>query len=185
MFIEVIILSLIVGFILKGSIKNFKDVDLKHIELIFIGFAVETTLVILIRQGIILDNTIVYAFHMLMYIMLFIFIYLNKKMYQILIMGAGFFLNALAIFTNGGVMPVGSDAAIKAGMSNIINSISNEGLYKLVDNNTIFPFLCDVIPKPYPRAFVISAGDIFIAIGLFLLILNFMGCRKLGKKKEN
>lgn len=184
MFIEVIIISLLLGLVLKGSIKNFKDVDLNHLGLVFIGFATETILVLLIRNGIIINSYIVYILHFSMYIMLFIFIYFNRKFYEISLMGIGFFLNALAIFTNGGKMPVSSEAAIKVGMGNFISNIANEGLYKLVDNSTNLSFLCDIIPKPYPRPFIVSIGDIITAVGLFLLILKLMGIRKFQMHKQ-
>lgn len=176
MLIEVVLLAVIVGFILKGNIKNLKDADLIHIELIFIGFAVETAVVLLIRNGIMLGGTLTYLLHLSMYILLFIFVYLNRKYYEILVMGAGFLLNALAIFTNGGVMPVSAGAMESAGMGNMVGIISSQGLYKLVDDKTFLSFLCDVIPRPYPRPFVISIGDIVIAAGVFLLVLKLMKC---------
>jgi hypothetical protein len=181
MLIESILLALIIGLILKGSIKNFKDADLAHIELIFIGFAMETSMVLLIRGGFILNSPLKIIFHLSMYVFLFMFVYINRKHYEILIMGFGFLLNVLAIFTNGGVMPVSRDAMVYAGMGNMADTISSQGLYKLLDRSTILPFLCDVIPRPYPRPFVISAGDIFIAIGVFILVLDLMKCRPIIK----
>lgn len=184
MFIEVVILSVIIGYLARGSLKNFKDAELKHAELIFAGFAIEIIMVLMIQRGIFINSAVRYVLYMLMYIMLFIFVYFNRRYVSVLIMGAGFLLNAIAIFSNGGVMPVSPAAMEKAGMGGMISTISNQGLYSLMDDSTAFSFLCDVIPRPYPRAFVISAGDIVIAIGLLLLILKLMGCTGKLKKKD-
>jgi hypothetical protein len=179
MFIEVLMLSLIVGILLGGSIKNFKDAELKHIELIFIAYIIETGVVLLIRKGVSINRTMIFSSHLLMYMILFVFVYINREIYQVLIMGAGFLLNAIAIFSNGGVMPVSSWAIHQAGIDYVIKngSISSEGLYRLSDSSTVFAFFGDIIPKPYIRAAVVSIGDLVIAVGLFLLVLKLMGCK--------
>ena len=185
MFAEVLIVSLVVGFILKGKLSNLKNVDISHIELVFIAYALETALVLLIRNDILHNQIIKYALHLLMYIILLVFVYLNKKFYEVLIIGSGFLLNMIAIFFNGGVMPVSEAVAVKMGLGDIIKNISSYGLYKLVDGNTVFAFLCDVIPRPYPRPLVISIGDIVIAVGLFLLVLKLMGNKNIFKLRTS
>ena len=185
MFAEVLIVALVVGFILRGKLSNLKNADMSHMELVFIAYVLQTAIVLLIRNGTLDNKIIIYALHLLMYIILLVFVYLNKKIYEILIIGSGFLLNTIAIFFNGGVMPVNEAVAVKMGLGDIIKNISTYGLYKLTDGNTVFPFLCDVIPKPYLRPLVISIGDVVIAAGLFLLVLKLMGSKNIFKLRTS
>jgi hypothetical protein len=186
MFIEGIIVSVAAGFMLGGTLKKLKDVSIRHLELIFSAFAVEFIITLLIREGILTDGTVIYILHLSMYIILFTFIYMNKRYFSILTIGAGFLLNAAAIFANGGVMPVAREALVKAGMGGAVidGILSPSGLYKLMDGKTLLPYLCDIIPKPYIMMSVISIGDIFIVTGLFFLILGLMGCKGFSKVKD-
>jgi hypothetical protein len=175
MFIEAILISIIVGYVLKGRVRNLESVQLKGLYIVTGAFTIEFINIMLIRKNIINPGTITYFVDLLMYSMLFYFVYLNRKDSFIIIMGAGFLLNALPIFFNGGTMPVSESALVTAGI-NI--SITKQGLYTLVSSNTKLIFLSDVIPITVLRHSVVSIGDIVIAIGLALLLITGM------KKKE-
>jgi hypothetical protein len=60
-------------------------------------------------------------------------------------------------------------------MTNILAE-ETEGLHFLINNNTLFAFLGDVIPmpKPFPDSSILSVGDIMIMVGLFMLIQKTM-----------
>ena len=89
----------------------------------------------------------------------------------------GLILNGFVITLNGGSMPV----LVKQGA---ITNINNTGLlesgtrvvHSLMNDNTLFAFLGDVIsiPKPFPDTSIISVGDIMILVGLFILIQKIM-----------
>jgi hypothetical protein len=104
------------------------------------------------------------------------FIYFNRKDKYIVLMGLGFLLNAIAIFLNGGAMPVSAKAATAAGLT---LDISKEGLYTLINENTRVWFLGDVIPKTFLRNFAISIGDIIAVLGLMLFVIT--GMKKTAK----
>lgn len=175
MFIEALILAIILGYIFKGKLKNLESVNLKRVYLIVIAFALEAVIIILIRKNMLSPGTLVYVGHLIVYILLFYFVYLNKKDNCILMMGVGFLLNAVPIFLNGGLMPVSATSAVKAG---ITTNVSKEGLYTIIDSNTRLWFLGDIIPKTILRHFVLSVGDIVIALGLVLFVVTGM------RKKE-
>ena len=171
MFLETLIFALIVGYILKGSIKNLDYTRIKGIYIAFAAFAVEVIVMLLIRKFNIKRGTLTYSLDLLMYIMLLVFTWFNRKNPWLVLMGAGFLLNGIAIFTNGGAMPVSASAAKTANMG---LEIESEGLYRLVDSNTRFWYLADIVPKTFLRHFVISIGDIISAIGLFAFVVTQM-----------
>ena len=176
MFIEGLIFALIIGYILKGNIKNLENVDVKGVYLVFISFFIEFFIVIFIRKGLFNIGIFTYILDFIMYILLVIFICFNRKNKYILLMGVGFLLNAIPIFLNGGAMPVSVKAAETAG---ITLNISKEGLYTLINENTRVWFLGDIIPLTFLRNFAISIGDIIAAVGLMLFIIT--GMRKTAK----
>jgi hypothetical protein len=106
-----------------------------------------------------------------MYGLLIVFIFINKSNKFIIIIGVGFILNAIAIFSNGGAMPVGVNAAKLMGSADNVNL---DGLYILVSSSTRFSFLGDIIYIRYPRPYAISIGDIVMAVGVMLYIVTEM-----------
>jgi len=176
MFIEALIFALIIGYILKGKIKNLENVDIKRTYLVFISFFIEFFIIIFIRKGFFNIGIYTYVLNFAMYILLVAFVYFNRKNKCILLMGLGFLLNAIAIFLNGGAMPVGAKAAETAGIS---LNMSKEGLYTLINENTRMWFLGDIIPLTFLRHFAISIGDIIAVAGLMLFIIT--GMKKTAK----
>ncbi|MBZ9685345.1 DUF5317 domain-containing protein [Clostridium estertheticum] len=176
MFIEALIFALIIGYILKGKIKNLENVDIKRTYLVFISFFIEFFIIITIRKGFFNIGIFTYILDSIMYLLLAAFIYFNRKNKYIVLMGLGFLLNAIPIFLNGGAMPVSATAAETAGLS---LNMSKEGLYCLINGNTRVWFLGDIIPLTFLRHFAISIGDIMAALGLMLFIIT--GMKKTAK----
>ena len=176
MFIEALIFAVIIGYILKGKIKNLENVDIKRTYLVFISFFIEFFIIISIRKGFFNIGIFTYILDFVMYILLVIFIYFNRKNKYIVLMGLGFLLNAIPIFLNGGAMPVSAKAAETAGLT---LNISKEGLYTLINENTRVWFLGDIIPLTFLRNFAISIGDIIAVVGLMLFIIT--GMKKTAK----
>ena len=171
MFIEAIFVSILVGYILKGRVKNLEKIQLKGLYIVACAFTIEFIDIMLIRRNIISPGAITYFVDLCMYTMLFYFVYINRRYTFILMMGLGFLLNALPIFLNGGTMPVSRSAMVTAGIA--INT-TKQGLFTLVSLNTKLIFLSDVIPITFLRHSVISVGDIVIATGLALLVITGM-----------
>lgn len=171
MFIQVIIFAVIVGYIFKGKLKNIDIDSIKSIYLVIIGFLIKFLLVMSIQNGLFERSIFTYFVYSLQYILLIIFVIINRKNKYILIMGFGFLLNAIPIFINGGAMPVSVMAARSVG---IYKEVWTEGLYRVLGEGTRLNFLGDIIPYKLVRAYVISIGDIVLGIGLFLYIFTGM-----------
>lgn len=180
MFIEALIIGIIIGYIFKGSLKNLEDIKIKALYLAVGAFSVEFVLFSLVRKGILSRGYLTTCIYIIEYALIFLFIYFNRENKYILIMGLGFLLNALAIFSNGGAMPVSAKAAVIAGLAPSIDAVkaSAEGLYVVQNESTRLYLLGDIIPKTYLRHYVISIGDIIAAIGLMMFIINGMKSKK-------
>jgi hypothetical protein len=175
MFIEAIIFAVIIGYVIKGKLKNIDILSVKALYLVLTGFVIKFAIIISIQHGLMTRGLLTYILYSIQYSLLLIFVILNRKNKYILIMGIGFLLNALPIFINGGAMPVNAVTAKSLGFT---KEVCIEGLYRAIDSTTKLNFLGDTIPYKLGRAYVISIGDIVLAIGLFLFIVTGM------KKKE-
>lgn len=175
MFIISIAIAIISGYILGGKLRNLEKLRIKGIYLVFISFTIEFGIVMGIRNRILTIGKITYLLDIIMYLLILVFIILNRKNPYLLIMGVGFLLNAIPIFLNGGVMPVSREAINITGLN---SDIGSEGLYMVIDSGTKLWFLGDIIPIRFINTFIISMGDIFTALGLVLLIVTGMGVKK-------
>lgn len=171
MFIQVIVLAIIIGFIQKGNLKNLSNLKFRGVIFLIAGFVIEAIIILLVRQGIIVQGPITFISDLLLYSLLFVFVIKNKSDSLIYLVGLGFLLNAVAIFANGGTMPVTLNAVNAIGLS---GSVATEGLYKLVDTNTRLWFLGDIIPYTFINKNIISIGDIILSLGIMLIIIREM-----------
>jgi hypothetical protein len=178
MFLEALVFAIILGYILKGSIKNLDASKIPGLYLIFIAFFIEFGIVMGIRSGILTRGIVTYILDLIMYGLLILFIYYNRRNPYILMMAFGLFLNSIAIFANGGAMPVDAKATVTAGLYPSIKEakvlIAKEGLYRIIDENTKLWFLGDIIPKTFLRRVALSIGDAIIGVGLILFIVTGM-----------
>lgn len=182
MFIEILIFSVIIGYILRGKLRNLEKVNVSYIYLIFVAFSIEVLVILLIRNGILKRGSVTYTLDLIMYILLAIFTVRNRKNPFLFLMGIGFLLNAVPIFLNGGAMPVSSEAVKAAGLT---ENITQEGLYTLINENTRMWFLGDVIPLTFLRDFAISIGDIVAGIGLMLFVITGMRAKQFKKQTKS
>lgn len=175
MFIQAIILAILIGYILRGKLANLESVDLKGLYYVIAAFALEFIVVMTIRNGILSKGMLTFCIDLIMYGLLCLFVYINRKNPYVITMGIGFMLNALPIFLNGGAMPVDLEVYKAVGIS---GELTKEGLYTAINESTKLWFLGDIFPYKFISRLVISIGDIVIAAGLMLLVIT-------GMRKKN
>jgi hypothetical protein len=171
MFIEGLIISIIIGYILKGKLENLINIEIKFIWIAFVSYLIKFAVFIPIRHDFINRSIYTFIIDIFMYLLMFTFIYLNRKNIYLLFMGLGFLLNAIAIFSNGGAMPVSERAMKVAGLA---MNIPKQGLYMVSNSSTKFYYLCDVIPIAILRHTVVSIGDIISTLAFMGLIITTM-----------
>ena len=115
------------------------------------------------------------------YVLLLAFVTLNRRRIGFLVIGAGMLLNFLAIVSNGGLMPVTPADAEQAGMGYKIEGVKlGEAIPRsknvlLETSDTHLRWLSDrftwISDSPFA---VFSVGDIVLAAGLVVLLVEFL-----------
>ena len=182
MVIETIILSLILGKLRGGKIKNLGNLYISGWYLIVLSFLLEIISILIVSNttgnlnNIIKENF--FYVNVTIYLLLIIGIIMNfhEEGFRVVLLGS--ILNFLSIVLNQGKMPV-SIKALKFSNQYAQLSLLDEGrimTHSLANETTKFHFLSDIIPipKPYPLPKIISIGDILIGIGLFIIIQTYI-----------
>ena len=188
LYVIIIITSIIIGLLRGGELEKLFSISIEGVLLFAIA--------LLLRLGVWVFDLIGFSGILsyspyIIIISYFLLIYVsfrNTKLPGFKYIILGLLFNGFVILLNGGSMPV----LVKQGA---ITSINNTGLlesgnrvvHSLMNDNTLFAFLGDVIaiPKPFPDSSIISVGDIMILIGLFILIQRtMMSGEELPKKDE-
>lgn len=182
MVIETIILSLLLGKLMGGKIKNIGNLYINGWYLFVVSFSIEIiSLLIVSRTNGNLSNMIENNFfyiHIFIYLLLIIGLVMNIHEHGFKITLSGAILNFLSLCLNNGRMPV-SINALKSSKLYTQLSLLEEGrimTHVLADSSTRLLFLGDIIPiqQPYPFPKIISIGDILISLGLLFVVLSYM-----------
>lgn len=178
MLFDAVIIAFIVAMFMGGKLTNFADLDLKWLPLPIIAFALEAICGRLLFSDFWHDIIIRYNIYIFLfeYYLLFIFFAYNLKNDAVKIIAFGMFLNFTVMFFNGGYMPVDTAMAYRYGFHTSLKGLYDGMVFchKAAVSGDPFLILGDVIeiPPPYPMPKTISIGDVFLDIGVFILILH-------------
>jgi len=177
LYIIVIITSIIIGLLRGGELEKIFNISIKGVSIFAIALFLRLGVWALDLIGISVVS--IYSPYLII-ISYFLLIYVsirNLKLPGFKYIILGLLLNTFVIVLNGGSMPV----LVKKEIIENINPASflkakSRVVHSLMNNNTLFAFLGDVItmPKPFPDTSLISVGDILILVGLFVLIQKTM-----------
>jgi hypothetical protein len=114
------------------------------------------------------------------YAILLAFVWINRRLAGMLVIGLGLTLNLTVMLANGGYMPITPDAVKAIRPDYQLESVEMGARLKdtkdilLPREETNLWFLADifVLPPPFPIPSVFSPGDVVLAIGAFILILK-------------
>lgn len=177
---ESIVLSFVVGLLRKGKWLHFGVVEIKGLSLLLIGSMMQILLFRIADEGGNLFQQLLfnefYILHLITYVLIFVPLVINPAYKSLYLMALGTLCNFIVIGANGGEMPVKLDGA----PSNVVFDLG----HTLFHSSTQLGFLGDVISinKPYPFPKIISIGDIFIVVGVFILIQQIMVNENLSRK---
>lgn len=180
MLVEAIIMSIVCGFLLNRGKKDFERVSISAFILILLAGVIEGLSQLILYSDILNLGVLIRKYTLLIeiivYLLIFIFIYMNRDMKGMKVILFGALLNFIAVVSNNGFMMVDGQILLDMGFLNSYNELK-EGLifaHGLIGVDTKFIYLTDIIniipPYPFPKS--ISAGDIVLAIGAFIVIIN-------------
>lgn len=165
MWIIVILASLLVALIRKGRF----DLPKFH-GIYFIAASVVLQLIAIFVNQSVIGNIVVSV----SYLTTILFLFSNREFEEMRIVMIGWLLNAIAVWSNFGRMPVDLEQAKKLPFP--IESLLNgtDWKHSIITESTHFPILSDIFYISFPVQRVLSIGDIFLVIGIFLLIQRLM-----------
>ncbi|PVU84295.1 hypothetical protein DDP54_00085 (plasmid) [Cellulomonas sp. WB94] len=114
--------------------------------------------------------------HVLTYVVVVGFLWLNRSLDRIAVVAAGTASNGVTIALNGGVLPASADAVRAAALDPHL-AFANSAVVA----HPVLPWLGDVFawPAPLPLANTFSVGDVLIAVGVVLVA--WTGTCRLGR----
>jgi len=179
------ILGFIVAILRKGKIRNIEYININGWYLFLIAGLIQGSISLLKGKTQILGPHFFeqhfFYIHLFTYLLILIGIILSIKNNFMKFILIGMTLNFIVIFTNGGKMPV-SFKGVKE-YEHYTEEMPERAFdikHSLVSEDTKFLYLADIIslPMPYSIVRIISIGDIFLSIGIYLFFQESMVRKK-------
>ena len=173
----VLALSILAGFIARGSLRPFE-----HLQVHVWGVALAGLALQIVPLPSSADRTTVTVLLVSSYALLIGFVWLNRRLPAARLMLIGLVLNLTVVGLNGG-MPVSAGAVRSAGGSSadVPRAGAPTQKHHLMSDKDVLRPLGDVIPGPRPLGDVLSVGDLFLYGGLAWFMVMVM----LGRSGEN
>lgn len=178
------VLALVLGLLRGGHLSNLSSFPMRGFEIMLAVFVLQFAAIYvpLPNLG---NNLIRVALLFVSYAMVAVFVWLNRQLPGMWVIGIGFLANWVVILANGGHMPITYEAVVAAGLGRVAPS-AETGTLIFGSKDILLPFaetrlgfLSDifVIPPPFPIPSVFSFGDFLIALGMFWLVPGALGAR--------
>jgi hypothetical protein len=150
-----------------GHLSRLADLRLRGLWLPVLALLVQLVITEIARGG---SETVHRELHILSYVMLGAFLWVNRRLPGLRIVALGAMLNTLAIVANRGVMPASATAERLSGL-HLPPGFDNSAHL----GHALLPFLGDIIPWPGPLPNVLSIGDLIIFAGTIVLLHRACG----------
>lgn len=162
-----------------GSLRRLSAVHLRSPWLVWLAFG--ALVVLMVFPGPESDWRV--ALNVAVYPLGLAWVWMNRRVPGMWVVGLGAICNLVAIVVNGGVMPASARALEITGISTDADLFANSAV--LADPRLLF--LGDVIPTPswLPLANVVSVGDVLIVLGVAYAIHRLTGSRLAGRPRPS
>jgi ABC-type antimicrobial peptide transport system permease subunit len=177
-----LILALLSALVLGGDVRRLGDVRLQRVWTVLTALVLQILVITIVPDA---DPGWLAVIHVASYAFAGYFIWLNRRVPGLVIVGLGWALNALVIAVNGGVMPA-SPRVAESGSRGV--DVGREFLNSRPLDSPRLSFLGDnfSLPQSWPFHNVFSIGDVFIALGVFVAlhwICNSLLARAVKREK--
>ena len=149
-----------------GKLDRLADLDFRGVPWIAAALAIQVAIIVVVPAG---DTGLHRLAHIASYGAGAVFIWRNRHIAGMLVLGLGAMLNAIAITANDGVMPASRGAMEAAGLT---HGGGGEFVNSAIVTDPKLAFLGDILAVPswVPGAKVFSAGDVLILVGAVILV---------------
>lgn len=150
-----------------GSLARLAHVPLRAMWAPLVAIALQVAITVVVPGG---SPAAHRGLHIATYGLLAAFLWANRRLPGVRVIGAGMLLNAAAIIVNGGVMPASAAAQRLAGL-HVGPGFENSAHLA----HPLLPWLGDIIPWPGPLPNVLSIGDCVVYAGTLVLLHGICG----------
>lgn len=159
--IALALLSLLTVPLTGGRLSALADVQLRKVWLLPTALGLQVLVISVVPDW---PHTLVSTVHVGTYGLAAVFVYANRHVPGVLLIGAGGLCNGVTISLNGGTLPASADALARAGKHMDPSEFANSGVL----DDPYLPWLGDqfAIPAGVPLANVFSIGDVLIILGV-------------------
>jgi MFS family permease len=169
-----LVLGLVLGLVAGGKLENLAAVKLRLVQALFFGLFLRYAVQFAIENG----NDVASGLRLPLFAVAFLFLlaglWANREQPGIVLAFVGILLNAVAVTTNAGYMPVWQPSILAAGLpitelGSAFHRIVGVAVGGGIPSNFLAEAgpLGDIIPIPIPGLRnVASIGDVFLAAGL-------------------
>lgn len=160
-----------------GRLTRVAELQLRRLWLLFGALALQIVITLPpVTTGV--PGWVLEPLHLSTYGMAVAFLWVNRRVPGLWLIGAGGMANLAAIVVNGGVMPASAWAQRVAGIEIEAGAFSNSAA---VDGARLW-FLGDVFPIPetLPLSNVFSVGDVALLVGMAVMLHRICGSRLSG-----
>lgn len=171
--LAVLILALVTIPLAGGRLARLADIELRHLWAVGAAIGLQILIISVFPDRYEWSHV---PLHLASYVFAGWFVWANRRLPAMVVIGAGALCNAIAIVANSGVMPASPTAMRAAGLSTEEGGFANSAAVE--DPNLLF--LGDIfsIPDSWPIIDnVFSVGDVLIAIGIVILVHGVCGSR--------
>ncbi len=145
-----------------GRISRLASIRVRGTWVPVVALAIQVIITVIIRSG---SEEMHKAVHIATYVLIGVFLWCNRRLPGVKVIGLGAFLNALVITVNGGQMAASRTAERLAGLH---MEAGFENSAPLAHPHLLW--FGDVIPWPGPLPNVLSVGDLLIYLGTLILL---------------
>lgn len=168
------VLAVIIGLIRGGKISRLANLEFKRVWIFILALIIQAGVVLFGVNGNEFVLKYIREINAISYALLFIGIIVNAKQRTLIIVLLGMLMNVFVMFSNGWRMPISIDGLTLAGFADLAeHTLSGKmAFYVPLSEASKYGFLCKIITIPPPYFFpqILSIGDVFIALGLFLFV---------------
>lgn len=171
--VAIVAVSILVGLLLRGSLRRFEHVRLRWWGLALLGLGLQFVPVPTGLSG--TDLLVRVAVLSCSYSLLVLFAALNVRTTGMPLVLIGLLLNAAVVIPNGG-MPVSAEAVARSGQDGALEALTagTTGKHHLMTDDDVLTPLADIIPIPEPIGAIASVGDLVLYLGVAWLIVAVM-----------
>lgn len=183
-----LVLAVVWGLVRGGRLTRVLELPLRGYGLILLAFGLQVAIVYVpMPPG---WGGLHVPLLSVSYAILAVFVFWNRRLPGMWLIGAGLLANALVMIANGGYMPITPEALLATGRGNLATSMTT-GARVLGSKDILLPaeqtrlwLLSDifVLPPPFPIPSVFSIGDALLALGIFRLVPYALGARPRDQK---